>query len=115
MNRPDKSLASMFVSHEIDAASGAEAATREANFIDCSTGIHAAAGDCFSFFAPCEKIYLHRTLPLRRHAQIPPLIFQSVLSSANRIPRFATSGLYIPRPMTLFFANSNNTLYRLCA
>jgi hypothetical protein len=45
MNRPDKSLASMLVSHEIDAASGAEAATREANFIDCSTGIHTAAGD----------------------------------------------------------------------
>ena len=41
----DKSLASMLVSHEIDAASGVEAASREANFIDRSTRIRAAGGD----------------------------------------------------------------------
>ena len=41
----DKSLASMLVSHEIDAASGVQAATRQANFIDRSTQIRAAGGD----------------------------------------------------------------------
>ena len=41
----DKSLASMLVNHEIDAASGIEAASREANFIDRSTQIRAAGGD----------------------------------------------------------------------
>jgi 4,5-dihydroxyphthalate decarboxylase len=41
----DKSLASMLVNHEIDAASGTEGATRQANFIDRSTQIRAAGGD----------------------------------------------------------------------
>jgi 4,5-dihydroxyphthalate decarboxylase len=90
----DKSLASMLVDHEIDAASGVGAATREVNFIDRSTRIRAGGGDWTKVKPLFPNLIEEGTRFYRKYGFIPATQMYTIRKSTYEKYPWAAFNLY---------------------